>query len=72
MSSLWVSASQAPCTIATSPRLPTAEAEVIANMVDLGGTDERLLADEDVVQPDDDAAVEPLPPTRSSAAAGPT
>lgn len=47
--SLWVSASQAPCTIATSPRLPTAEAEVIANMVDLGGTDERLLADEDFV-----------------------
>ena len=46
---LWVSASQAPSTIATSPRLPTADAEVIANMVDLGGTDERLLADEDFV-----------------------
>jgi len=47
--SLWVSASQAPCTIASSPRLPTADAEVVANMVDLGGTDERLLADEDFV-----------------------
>jgi surfactin synthase thioesterase subunit len=46
---LWVSASQAPSTIASSPRLPTADAEVIANMVDLGGTDERLLADEDFV-----------------------
>ena len=46
---LWVSASQAPSTIATSPRLPTADTEVIANMVDLGGTDERLLADEDFV-----------------------
>jgi len=47
--SLWVSASQAPCAIASSPRLPTADAEVVANMVDLGGTDERLLADEDFV-----------------------
>lgn len=47
--SLWVSASQAPYTIAQSPRLPTADAEVVANMVDLGGTDERLLADEDFV-----------------------
>lgn len=47
---LWVSASQAPSTVATSPRLPTAEAEVVANMVDLGGTDPRLLADEDFVE----------------------
>lgn len=46
---LWVSASQAPCAIAESPRLPTADAEVVANMVDLGGTDPRLLADEDFV-----------------------
>ncbi|ULE31948.1 thioesterase II family protein [Mycobacterium sp. IDR2000157661] len=47
---LWVSASQAPSTIATSPRLPTAAAEVVANMVDLGGTDPRLLADEDFIE----------------------
>lgn len=47
---LWVSASQAPTTIATSPRLPTADAEIVANMVDLGGTDPRLLADEDFVE----------------------
>ena len=46
---LWVSASQAPSTIATSPRLPTADAEIVANMVDLGGTDPRLLADEDFI-----------------------
>jgi hypothetical protein len=32
----------------------------------------RLLADEDVDQPADAAVVEPLPPPRSSAAAGPT
>ncbi|WP_448449406.1 thioesterase II family protein [Mycolicibacterium phlei] len=47
---LWVSASQAPSTIATSPRLPTADAEIVANMVDLGGTDPRLLEDEDFVE----------------------
>nr|PZN17912.1 MAG: thioesterase [Mycolicibacterium hassiacum] len=47
---LWVSASQAPCTIAGSPRLPTADTEVIATMVDLGGTDPRLLADEEFVE----------------------
>ena len=47
---LWVSASQAPCSIAASPRLPTAAADVVADMVDLGGTDPRLLADEDFVE----------------------
>jgi surfactin synthase thioesterase subunit len=47
---LWVSASQAPCSIASSPRLPTAADEVVADMVDLGGTDPRLLADEDFVE----------------------
>lgn len=47
---LWVSASQAPSSIATSPRLPTADAEVVANMVDLGGTDPRLLAEEEFIE----------------------
>lgn len=47
---LWVSASQAPATVAASPRLPTADREVLADMVDLGGTDPRLLADEDFVE----------------------
>ncbi|MGE2690381.1 thioesterase II family protein [Mycolicibacterium pulveris] len=47
---LWVSASQAPHTVVTSPRLPTADAEVIANMVDLGGTDPRLLDDDEFIE----------------------
>ncbi|KUI01893.1 thioesterase domain-containing protein [Mycobacterium sp. IS-3022] len=47
---LWVSASQAPSTIAGSPRLPTAEAEIVANMVDLGGTDPRLVEDEEFIE----------------------
>ena len=47
---LWVSASEAPSTVAASPSLPTAEAEIIAEMVDLGGTDPQLLADEDFVE----------------------
>lgn len=46
---LWVSASQAPATVAGSPPLPTTGPEVLADMVDLGGTDPRLLADEDFV-----------------------
>lgn len=47
---LWVSASQAPATVAASPPLPTTDREVVADMVDLGGTDPRLLADEDFVE----------------------
>ena len=47
---LWVSASQAPATVAASPPLPTEAREVLADMVDLGGTDPRLLADEDFVE----------------------
>jgi surfactin synthase thioesterase subunit len=46
---LWVSASQAPATVAASPALPTTGREVVADIVDLGGTDPRLLADEDFV-----------------------
>ncbi|MCV7281305.1 thioesterase [Mycolicibacterium flavescens] len=48
--SLWVSASHAPGAVAESPRLPTAAVDVVADMVDLGGTDPRLLADEDFVE----------------------
>lgn len=47
---LWVSASQAPSAIARSPRLPTADAEVVANMIDLGGTDPRLVADDEFIE----------------------
>lgn len=46
---LWVSASQAPLSIAASADLPTAATEVLVDMVDLGGTDPKLLADEDFV-----------------------
>lgn len=50
ISALWVSASEAPATVAASPDLPTAQSEIIAEMVDLGGTDPQLLADEDFVE----------------------
>jgi surfactin synthase thioesterase subunit len=50
ISSLWVSASEAPSTVAAAPPLPMAETEIIAEMVDLGGTDPQLLADDDFVE----------------------
>ena len=50
VSALWVSASEAPSTVAASPALPTAEVEILAEMVDLGGTDPQLLADDDFVE----------------------
>jgi surfactin synthase thioesterase subunit len=46
---LWVSASEAPSAVAAGPALPTADAEILAEMVDLGGTDPALLADDDFV-----------------------
>lgn len=50
VASLWVSASEAPATVAAAPSLPMAESEIIAEMVDLGGTDPQLLADDDFVE----------------------
>ncbi|WP_066898251.1 thioesterase II family protein [Mycolicibacterium houstonense] len=47
---LWVSASEAPSAVAAAPALPMAESEILAEMVDLGGTDPALLADEDFVE----------------------
>ncbi|MEV0672117.1 alpha/beta fold hydrolase [Mycobacterium sp. NPDC050441] len=47
---LWVSASEAPSAVAAAPALPMAESEILAEMVDLGGTDEALLADDDFVE----------------------
>ncbi|WP_197380067.1 thioesterase II family protein [Mycolicibacterium mengxianglii] len=44
---LWASASHAPCVVAASARVPTTDRELLADMVALGGTDPRLLADED-------------------------
>lgn len=47
---LWVSASEAPSTVTAAPDLPMAQSEIIAEMVDLGGTDPRLLDDDDFVE----------------------
>ena len=47
---LWASASQAPSTVAGSRPAPTADRELIADIVDLGGTDARLLEDEDFLE----------------------
>jgi surfactin synthase thioesterase subunit len=46
---LWASASQAPSAVAGSARVPTTDRELLADMVALGGTDPRLLADEDFI-----------------------
>ena len=48
--SLWASAGQAPCDVVDAPPLPTGPREMLAEMVDLGGTDPRLLADVDFVE----------------------
>jgi surfactin synthase thioesterase subunit len=50
VNALWVSASEAPSTVAASPDLPMAQDEILAEMVDLGGTDARLLDDDDFVE----------------------
>jgi mycobactin phenyloxazoline synthetase len=47
---LWASAGQAPSTVAASGPLPTSESGVLADMVDLGGTDPALLEDEEFVE----------------------
>jgi mycobactin phenyloxazoline synthetase len=47
---LWASAGQAPSTVGEGPPLPTTDRDVLADMIDLGGTDPRLLDDEDFVE----------------------
>jgi surfactin synthase thioesterase subunit len=47
---LWASASQAPSTVAGSLPAPTADDDLLADIVDLGGTDARLLDDDDFLQ----------------------
>nr|WP_241011191.1 alpha/beta fold hydrolase [Mycobacterium gordonae] len=47
---LWASSGQAPSTIAASGPLPASDADVLADMVDLGGTDPMLLEDEEFVE----------------------
>lgn len=46
---LWASASQAPSAVADSARVPSTDRELLADMVALGGTDPRLLADADFI-----------------------
>jgi surfactin synthase thioesterase subunit len=47
---LWVSAGPVPSTVASLAELPTSDAELLADLADLGGTDERLLADEEFAE----------------------
>ncbi len=47
---LWVSAGPVPSSIAGLPELPTSHDELLADLVDLGGTDPRLLADEEFAE----------------------
>jgi len=44
---LWASAGPAPSVIAGLPDLPTDDAGLLADLTDMGGTDPRLLADEE-------------------------
>jgi surfactin synthase thioesterase subunit len=47
---LWVSAGPVPSSVAGLPELPTSDKELLADLADLGGTDPRLLADEEFAQ----------------------
>jgi surfactin synthase thioesterase subunit len=47
---LWVSAGPAPSAVAGMPDLPTGDAELLADIADLGGTDPELLADEEFAE----------------------
>jgi surfactin synthase thioesterase subunit len=47
---LWVSAGPAPSSVASMPELPTGDAELLADLAVLGGTDPRLLADEEFAE----------------------
>jgi mycobactin phenyloxazoline synthetase len=47
---LWASAGQAPSTVEAYGPLPTSDSGVLADMVDLGGTDPELLDDEEFVE----------------------
>lgn len=47
---LWVSAGPVPSTVAELPELPTSDAQLLADLADMGGTDPRLLADEEFAE----------------------
>lgn len=44
---VWASAGPAPSVVAGLPKLPTDDAGLVADLADMGGTDPRLLADEE-------------------------
>ncbi|OBI13800.1 non-ribosomal peptide synthetase [Mycobacterium sp. E2327] len=47
---LWASAGQAPSTVEAYGPLPTSDSGVLADMIDLGGTDPELLDDEEFIE----------------------
>lgn len=47
---LWVSAGPPPSTVSDLPDLPTNTSDLLADVADMGGTDPRLLADEDFAE----------------------
>lgn len=47
---LWVSAGPVPSAVATLPELPTDDRQLLADLAELGGTDPRLLADEEFAE----------------------
>ncbi len=47
---LWVSAGPVPSNVATLPELPTDDAKLLADLAESGGTDPRLLADEEFAE----------------------
>lgn len=47
---LWVSAGPVPSRVGTLPDLPTNDKDLLADLADLGGTDPRLLADEEFAE----------------------
>lgn len=47
---LWVSAGPVPSSVAALPEMPTGTSELLADLARLGGTDPRLLADEEFSQ----------------------
>lgn len=47
---LWVSAAPPPSAVSAQPRLPTGRLELLADVAEMGGTDPRLLADEEFAE----------------------
>lgn len=47
---LWVSAAWPPSAVSALPQLPTNTTELLADVADMGGTDPRLLADEEFAE----------------------